>query len=60
MYAFSPGHRGPLPRGLGRAEIEQAYAEWSILDEEAFDVTGAPRFVRKARPRFYRLRRRDS
>jgi len=57
MYAFSPGRRGPLPRGIGREEIEQAYAGWTITDEEPSDLTGAPRFVQKARPRFYRLRR---
>ncbi len=58
MYAFSPGHRGPLPRGISREEIEQAYGGWTITDEKAFDLTGAPRFVQKAQPRFYRLRRR--
>ena len=58
MYAFSPGHRGPLPRGISREEIEQAYAGWTITDEIAFDLTGAPRFVQKAHPCFYRLRRR--
>ncbi len=58
MYAFSPGRRGPLPRGISREEIEQAYDGWTITGEEAFDLTGAPRFVQKARPRFYRLRRR--
>lgn len=57
MYAFSPGRRGPLPRGIGRDEIEQAYEGWTITDEEAFDLTRAPRFVQKARPNFYRLRR---
>lgn len=57
MYAFSPERRGPLPRGIGREEIEQAYSGWRITDEEAFDLAGAPRFVRKAQPRFYRLRR---
>lgn len=56
MYAFSPGSRGPLPRGIGRQEIERAYSEWRIADEVSFDLTGAPRFVQKARPRFYRLR----
>jgi SAM-dependent methyltransferase len=60
MYAFSPGRRGPLPRGLSREEIEQAYAEWMITDEQAFEVDGAPRMVQKAEPRFYRLRRRPS
>jgi len=57
MYAFSPGRRGPLPRGISREEIEQAYDGWTICDEEAFDLTRAPRFVRKAHPSFYRLRR---
>jgi SAM-dependent methyltransferase len=60
MYAFSPGHRGPLPRGISREEIEQAYDGWTITKEEAFDLTGAPRFVQKAHPRFYCLRRRRS
>jgi SAM-dependent methyltransferase len=60
MYAFSPGRRGPLPRGISREEIEQAYGGWTITDEEAFDLSGAPRFVQKARPRFYCLRRRRS
>ena len=57
MYAFSPGRRGPLPRGIDREEIERAYGGWTITDEEPFDLTGAPGFVQKARPRFYRLRR---
>jgi len=57
MYAFSPGRRGPLPRGISREEIEQAYGGWTITNEESFDITGAPRFVQKARPRFYCLRR---
>jgi len=60
MYAFSPGRRGPLPRGIGRGEIEQAYGGWTITDEQAFDLAGAPRFVQKARPRFYCLRRNPS
>jgi len=60
MYAFLPGRRGPLPRGIAREEIEQAYRGWRITDEEAFDLAGAPRFVQKAQPRFYCLRRRRS
>jgi SAM-dependent methyltransferase len=60
MYAFSPGRRGPLPRGLGRAEIERTYEDWTITDEEAFVLAGAPRLVQKAHPRFYRLRRKPS
>jgi len=58
MYAFLPGRRGPLPRGIDRDEIEQAYSGWRIADEVAFDLARAPRFVQKAQPRFYCLRRR--
>lgn len=58
MYAFSPGRRGPLPRGISREEIEQAYDQWTITNEEAFDLNRAPRFVQKATPHFYCLRRR--
>jgi SAM-dependent methyltransferase len=57
MYAFSPGRRGPLPRGISRDEIEQAYDGWKIDDELAFDIEHAPGFVQKAQPRFYRLHR---
>lgn len=60
MYAFAPGRRGPLPRGIDRGEIEEAYAEWSITEDETFELTGLPRVVRKAAPRFYRLRRRPA
>lgn len=57
MYAVMPGRRGPLPRGLSRAEIEEAYAGWTITDEERFDTTRLPRMMQKAPPRWYRLRR---
>jgi len=60
MFAFSPGRRGPLPRGIGREEIKHAYEGWTITHEEALDLTGAPRFVRKALPSFYCLRRSRS
>lgn len=59
MMAWAPGHRGPLPRGASRGDIEAAYPIWKVTHEEAFDVSGAPfyRLVRNADPRFYRLRR---
>jgi SAM-dependent methyltransferase len=60
MYAFSPGKRGPLPRGISRDEIEQAYDGWTVDAEEAFELAHAPRFVQKAQPRFYRLRRNQA
>lgn len=57
MLAWSPGRRGPLPRGASRGDIEAAYAGWQVTDEEAADVSGpnVPRPVRKARPSWYRL-----
>jgi SAM-dependent methyltransferase len=57
MYAAIPARRGPLPRGMSRAEIEAAFPEWNVLDEEPFDVSGAPAALQKARPTWYRLRR---
>jgi SAM-dependent methyltransferase len=55
MYAFSPGRRGPIPRGLSRAEVEAAYAGWSVVDEQPFDA--APALFKTTDPRWYRLRR---
>jgi SAM-dependent methyltransferase len=58
--AWAPGRRGPLPRGASRADIEAAYPEWRVIDDEPFDVVTGVRFykhIRKANPRVYRLRR---
>lgn len=57
MYAAAPGRRGPLPRGASRDEIEAAYPRWRVVDEDPFDVSGAPGPLRCADPRWYRLRR---
>ncbi len=57
MYTFSPGRKGPTPRGLSREEIEAAYVEWRVVDEQPFDVSGMPALFKKANPRWYRLRR---
>jgi SAM-dependent methyltransferase len=59
MVAWARRRRGPLPRGANRSDIEAAYPEWTVIDEQPFDVRGAPFFkhMRKADPRFYRLRR---
>ena len=56
MYAFSPGRKGPTPRGLSREEVEAAYAGWSVVDEQPFDASGMPAVFNKANPRWYRLR----
>lgn len=57
MYAMARGRRGPLPRGMNRADVEATYPGWKVIDEEAFDVSGLPGPMRKADPRWYRLRR---
>ena len=57
MYAFSPGRKGPTPRGLSREEVEAAYTGWSVVDEQPFDVSGMPAIFKKANPHWYRLRR---
>lgn len=54
--AWAPGRRGPLPRGMNRAQIEAAFPDWTIIGEGAFDVTGLPPPLRGVEPRYYRLR----
>jgi DNA-binding CsgD family transcriptional regulator len=51
--------RRPTDRCSTSAADETAYRGWSVVDEEAFDVTDAPfyRFMRKSDPRIYRPRR---
>jgi SAM-dependent methyltransferase len=58
LMAWKPGRRGPLPRGASREEIEAAFGEWRLLDEEPMRLpaSGAPGYVKRAEPRFYRLR----
>ena len=59
MVAWARRRRGPLPRGASRGDIEAAYPDWTVIDEQAFDISGAPffRHIRNAEPRLYRLRR---
>jgi SAM-dependent methyltransferase len=57
LLAFLPGRRGPLPRGASRDEVEQAFAGWELVDETLADASGMPAPLRKAAPRWYRLRR---
>ena len=58
MMAWPPGRRGPLPRGASPEDIQAAFPEWSIVDDEPMNLPeGAPGYVRRAGPRFYRLLR---
>jgi SAM-dependent methyltransferase len=58
IMAWKPGRRGPLPRGATPEQIQAAFDEWTLVDDEAMQLPdGAPRYVKRAEPRFYRLRR---
>lgn len=58
LMAWKPGRRGPLPRGASREEIQAAFPGWKLIDEVPMHVPrGAPRYVRRAEPLFYRLLR---
>jgi SAM-dependent methyltransferase len=56
MMSWMPGRRGPLPRGASREDIQAAFPEWKLIDDEAMEISDAPGYVRRAQPRFYRLR----
>ncbi len=56
LMAWAPGRRGMLPRGASREDIEASFPGWTIVDEEPMDAYGAPGYVRRADPTFYRLR----
>lgn len=57
LLAWTPGNRGPLPRGVSREEIEAAFPHWNILDVEPFDAMGLPPPLRRVDPRIYRMQR---
>ena len=58
--ARAPGRRTLQPRGASRGDIEAALPRVEVIDEDALvDEPRAPKYVRKADPRFYRLRQSD-
>lgn len=57
LMSFSPGGRGPLPRGADRDEIRQTFGDWTLLDDEPADTSGMPAPLKRTAPRWYRLRR---
>lgn len=61
LDCFAPRHRGPLPRGASRADVERAFPEWEITDGEVAD-TEPDALARLFRfdERFYRLRRTNA
>lgn len=55
MFSFSPGRRGPLPRGASRDDVELALGGWTVVGDEAMDTSEASRVLAMAEPRFFRL-----
>jgi Methyltransferase domain len=60
LDCFAPRHRGPLPRGASRDDVERAFLGWRITDVEVADTEPDP-IARLFRfdEHFYRLRRKD-
>lgn len=58
MLVWAPGRRWPLPPGASREDIERAFPQWTIVDEEGYAATAAlPSWMKSVDPRFYRLQR---
>jgi hypothetical protein len=58
LDSFAPRHRGPLPRGASRDDVEHAFPEWRISDVQVADTEPDPiARLFKFDERFYRLRR---
>jgi len=57
--AFTPRRRGPLPRGIGREEIEARFVGWELLwnRRDAEDEIRLPPFVPEADLSWYLLRK---
>ena len=55
MFSFSPGHRGPLPRGASCHDVERALGGWTVVADDAMDTSDASRILAMAEPRFFRL-----
>ncbi len=55
LFGFSPGRRGPLPRGVDRAGVRAAFPGWRITDDQAVDKGTLSGAAAKAAPRWYRL-----
>ncbi len=61
LDCFAPRHRGPLPRGCSRADVDEAFPSWEVTDAVVADsdpdiLARALRFDEI----FYRLTRRSA
>jgi SAM-dependent methyltransferase len=59
MLAWEPRHRGPLPRGASRSEIEEAFPGWRVTDAgtSSFQAPKPIELLLRPDERWYRLRR---
>ena len=57
MLTWAPAARWLLPPGASRSDIESAFQDWTIIDEEPYDKSALPPPLKNVNPRFYRLRR---
>lgn len=58
MFAFGHGHRGPLPRGVRKRDLERLFPAWELAADLDADTTGMPGPLRTVDPRWFRLIRR--
>ncbi|TNE35081.1 MAG: class I SAM-dependent methyltransferase [Alphaproteobacteria bacterium] len=57
ILVWSPGRRGPLPRGASEVDIREAFEGWELVARDPFDATGLPPMLQDTDPHCYRLRR---
>lgn len=56
VLVWRRAHRGPLPRGASRADLERSLPHWRIVDEVEYEAP-LPRPLARIEPRWYRLAR---
>lgn len=58
MLVWSPGRRGPLPKGASRDDIEAAFPGWTMIAEDAYAAqSDLPSWLKNVGLRFCRLQR---
>ena len=57
LIAWAPRRRGPLPRGVSRAEVEAAFPGWDVTDMgmSGFKAPKPVELLMKPEERWYRL-----
>jgi hypothetical protein len=60
LIAWAPKRRGPLPRGVSRAEVEAAFPGWDLTDVgmSGFKAPTPVELLMKPEERWYRLIRK--